>query len=70
MLVALLGNDIFQYGVVIVLLLLIGVWRFIGLKKAGRWLFLRNTPEKRKAKAAAQKEADASTEKADAERAG
>ena len=69
MFVALLGNDIFQYGVVILLLLLIGIWRFIGLKKAGRWLFLRNTPAKR-AKAAAQKEANASAEKDATERAG
>lgn len=69
MLVALLGNDIFQYGVVIMLLLLIGIWRFIGLKKAGRWLFLRNTPAKR-AKAAAQKKADVSAEEEAAERAG
>ena len=62
MFMALLGNDIFQYGVVISLLLLIGIWRFIGLKKTGKWLVGANKPAKRKAKTAAQKKADAAAE--------
>ena len=70
MLIALLGNDIFQYGVVITLLLLLGIWRFIGLKKTFSWMIGRNSPAKRKAKADAQKTVDAAAEKDAAERAG
>ena len=64
MVMGLLGNDIFQYGVVITLLLLIGIWRFIGLKKTGRWLIGANKPETRAARTAAQKKADAAAETA------
>ena len=58
MFMALLGNDIFQYAVVITLLLLVAIRRFIGLKKTGKWLVGANKPAKRKAKTAAQKKAD------------
>lgn len=57
MFMALLGNDIFQYAIVITILVLLAVWRIWGLGTAARWLFLKNKPEAR-AKAKAAKASD------------
>ena len=49
---AFLQNELVLYGVIVGIVAVLLVARFIGLKKAGRWLFGRNKPEARKAKVA------------------
>lgn len=54
---ALLQNELVLYSVIVVIVGTLLIARFIGLKKAGRWLFGKNTPSDRKAKAAAEESA-------------
>ena len=54
---ALLQNELVLGGIIVAIVLLLAIWRFIGLKKFGSWIIGNNKPaaraEKAKAKATA-----------------
>ena len=48
---ALLQNELVMYALIVAIVGTLLVARFIGLRKAGEWLFGKNTPAARAAKA-------------------